>query len=191
MTGKDELRIEARAVRRAIPEEEREARAKPLMEHLMGIPELQQASTVGCYVATGSEAPTRLVLRALLVNEKRVAVPVEDEDTHELQWVRLQHPWALLEGPRRIHVPRQPWEIVPDDEVDVVVVPGLQFGRDGSRLGQGGGHFDRWLAAHPRALRVALAFSEQVVESVPTEEHDEGMDVLVTEEKRVRIGRPA
>ena len=189
MAEKAALRAEARALRRAIPPEARAEKAERIRAHLMGLPELQGARTVASYVGAGSEVDTSRILRELLARGVRVAVPVEEGE--RLAWVRLNHPWALVPGPRRILVPRQPWEEVPGGEVDVVLVPGLRFGRDGSRLGQGGGHFDRWLAEHPRALRVGLAFSEQVVDSVPTEPHDQGMDALVTEERRLRIGRPA
>lgn len=186
---KEQLRREARASRSALAPEERLEKAARIREHALALPELERARTVGCYVSVGSEVDTALLLRALLVKEKRVAVPVEVDGA--IRFVRLQHPWTLVPGPRGVPVPRQPWEDVSGDELDVVFVPGLLFGRDGSRLGQGGGHFDRFLHDHVNALRVALAFSEQVVDAIPAEAHDEGMDVLVTENGRIRIGRPA
>lgn len=189
MTTKAELREEARAARRAIAPEERLEKAARIREHALALPELERARTVGCYVSVGTEVDTTLLLRALLLREKRVAVPVMDGD--RMQFVRLQHPWALVPGPRNVPVPRQPWEEISGDQLDVVFVPGLRFGRDGTRLGQGGGHFDRFLRQNVNPLRVGLAFGEQLVDSVPSEAHDEGMDVLVTESGRIRIGRPA
>lgn len=176
-------------MRRAIPAEARAERAERIRAHVMELPELSRAKAVGCYVAVGAEVDTRMILRALLARGVVTAVPVTLGD--EMRYVRLDHPWALAPGARDIPEPRQPWTDVPGDSLDVILVPGLRFGRDGSRLGNGGGHFDRFLAAHPRALRVALAFSEQVVDRLPAEAHDQPMDVLVTEEGRLRIGRPA
>lgn len=189
MATKEELRQQARAIRRALAPEARQEKAERIREHALALPELERARTVGCYVSVGSEVDTALLLRALLVKDKRVAVPVAEED--KMRFVRLQHPWTLVPGPRNIPVPRQPWEEISGDQLDVVFVPGLRFGRDGSRLGQGGGAFDRFLREHVNPLRVGLAFSEQVVDTVPSEAHDEGMDVLVTEAGRIRIGRPA
>lgn len=189
MATKEELRQHARDARRAIAPEDRLEKSVRIREHALGLPELERARTVGCYVSVGSEVDTTLLLRALLLLDKRVAVPVAEGD--KMQFVRLQHPWALVPGPRNIPVPRQPWEEVSGDQLEIVFVPGLQFGRDGSRLGQGGGYFDRFLHQNVNPLRVGLAFSEQVVDAVPTEGHDEGMDVLVTEGGRLRIGRPA
>lgn len=187
---KSSLRAQARAARRALSPQEREERGARIREHALALPELSRARRVGCYVSVGSEVDTRTLLRALLVAGKLVAVPVTLGE--RLQFVRLDHPWALAEGGAHgIPEPRQPWTEVAGESLDVVFVPGLMFGRDGSRLGMGGGHFDRFLHEHPTPLRVALAFSSQLVDSLPLEGHDQGMDVIVTEEGRHRIGRPA
>lgn len=183
------MRARARATRRAIPPDVRASRSERIREHVLALPELARARAVGCYVSVRSEVDTNLLLRELLVRGKIVAVPVTQGD--RLRYVRLDHPWTLAPGAHGIPEPRQPWTEVAGESMDVVIVPGVAFGRDGSRLGNGGGHFDRFLAQHPTPLRVGLAFSEQVHPHVPGEEHDQGVDVLVTEEGRTRIGRPA
>lgn len=185
--GKALLRAEARLVRRRIDPAERAARSERIVERVLALPEVRGARTMGAYASAGSEVETTLLLRGLLAKGVRVAVPVTDGDA--LRFVRLQHPWALVPGPRNVPVPRQPWEEVAGDELDVVVVPGLRFGRDGSRLGQGGGHFDRFLAQHAGPRRVALAFAAQVVDALSVEPHDQGMDVLVTEDEVLRFPR--
>jgi 5-formyltetrahydrofolate cyclo-ligase len=183
------LRAQARARRRAFPPEERAARSARIREHALALPELERARIVGCYVSVGSEVETDLVLRALLAKGALVAVPVTVAE--EIRFVRLDHPWVLAPGAHGIPEPRQPWTVIDGERLEVVFVPGLLFGRDGARLGNGRGHFDRFLATHPTPLRVGLAFREQVVDALPAESHDQGMDVLVTEEGRARIGRPA
>lgn len=184
------LRAHARATRRAIPPEARAERSRRIVEHALALPEADRARVVGCYVSIGSEVETDLLIRALLAKGVLVAVPVTQGD--ELRFVRLDHPWALAPGAHNVPEPRQPWTRVDGERLEVVFVPGLMFGRDGSRLGNGGGHFDRFLAYHPTPLRVALAFREQLVDSVPNlEPHDQGMDVLVSDDGRVRVGRPA
>ena len=66
--------------------------------------------------------------------------------------------------------------------LDVVVVPGLAFTADGRRLGQGGGHYDRFL---PRlragCVTIGAAFAEQLVDDLPTEPHDVRLDLVVTD----------
>jgi 5-formyltetrahydrofolate cyclo-ligase len=66
--------------------------------------------------------------------------------------------------------------------LDVVVVPGLAFTVDGHRLGQGGGHFDRFLTRlSPACSRIGVAFREQLVDAVPLEPHDVVLDVVITD----------
>lgn len=63
-----------------------------------------------------------------------------------------------------------------------VLVPGIAFDMKGNRLGFGGGYFDRFLKKLPgRALKIALAFSGQIVKTVPKEPHDVKMDYIITE----------
>lgn len=76
--------------------------------------------------------------------------------------------------------------VVPGDidprQLDLVLVPGLAFTADGHRLGQGGGHFDRFL---PRlradCVTIGVAFAEQLVAAVPHEPHDVRLHHVVTD----------
>ena len=70
--------------------------------------------------------------------------------------------------------------MVAPDALAAVAVPGLAFGRDGSRLGYGGGFYDQALA-ETAALRVGVAGSWALVDAVPTEPHDARLDAVVTE----------
>lgn len=81
---------------------------------------------------------------------------------------------------------------VPVSELDLILVPGLAFGaRDGSRLGRGGGYYDRFLATPGlRARRIGVACEWQVSDRVPCEDHDMRVHELVTD-ARHRILEPA
>ena len=72
--------------------------------------------------------------------------------------------------------------------IDVVLLPGLAFGRDGSRLGRGTAYFDRLLAERTIPVRVGVAPAALVVDRVPTEPHDMPVTHLVTESGVVAVG---
>jgi 5-formyltetrahydrofolate cyclo-ligase len=75
------------------------------------------------------------------------------------------------------------------DEFDVILVPGIAFDQSCCRLGHGGGFYDRLLPQlAPGALTIGIAFDEQVVDSLPREEHDVPVDVLVTPTRVLRRG---
>lgn len=58
----------------------------------------------------------------------------------------------------------------------LVLTPGLAFTAQGQRLGYGGGYYDRWLSEHPKAQRWAMAYPFQILEQLPKEPHDEGVN---------------
>jgi 5,10-methenyltetrahydrofolate synthetase len=69
-------------------------------------------------------------------------------------------------------------------------VPLVGFTADGQRLGQGGGHYDRWLAAHPDTVAIGLAWDMQLADELPTEPHDRPLAAVVTP-TRIYEGHPA
>lgn len=72
--------------------------------------------------------------------------------------------------------------VIPAAEIDLIIVPGLAFTRDGRRLGRGGGFYDRFLARLPtRTTKIGVCFDLQMVGELPTEPHDERLDAVVTE----------
>ena len=64
-------------------------------------------------------------------------------------------------------------------KADIILVPGVAFDRSGARLGRGKGYYDRFLG-HFEGVRVGVCFEGQVVDAVPSDPHDKGMDFLVT-----------
>lgn len=70
---------------------------------------------------------------------------------------------------------------IPIEEIDLFLCPGLGFTREGSRLGRGKGFYDRVLPfARPDALRIGVAFTEQIVARLPCHAHDQRMTHLAT-----------
>jgi 5-formyltetrahydrofolate cyclo-ligase len=72
--------------------------------------------------------------------------------------------------------------IVAPNSVDLYLVPGLAFTRDGRRLGRGGGYYDRLLAQHARgSIALGVCFAIQLIDILPIESHDQQVDAVVTE----------
>jgi 5-formyltetrahydrofolate cyclo-ligase len=70
-----------------------------------------------------------------------------------------------------------------------LLVPLAAFDRSGTRLGYGKGHFDRSIAAlsdKHSVLTIGLAYSIQEIDAVPAEDHDQPLDLIVTETGIVR-----
>ena len=70
-----------------------------------------------------------------------------------------------------------------------VLVPGMAFTQDGRRLGKGGGYYDCFLEREPDHETLALAYGFQMVETLPGEEHDRPVDMVITPEQIFFSGR--
>lgn len=110
----------------------------------------------------------------------------------------LMHPRVITDPARDVMAPargpRAPADATPaldPASLDAVILPGLAFDPQGRRLGRGGGYYDRFLPLAPRAVRIGVAFESRVVDRVPQEPHDTGVDILVTEVSTRRPGRAA
>ncbi|EKP95908.1 5-formyltetrahydrofolate cyclo-ligase [Thermaerobacter subterraneus] len=84
-------------------------------------------------------------------------------------------------GPWGLRQPRARCPAQPVDGSTLIVVPGLGFDRQGWRLGRGGGFYDRFLDRHPAAWRAGVVPSAMLLASVPRDEHDRRMDLVVSE----------
>lgn len=71
---------------------------------------------------------------------------------------------------------------------EVLLIPGLAFTEQGERLGRGKGYFDRYLSKYD-GVKVGVCFSDQVFKQIPTDEHDELLDYLVTETNIYKISK--
>jgi 5-formyltetrahydrofolate cyclo-ligase len=172
------------ALRGAIPPEERTRMSARIAARALALPELEAEATVVTYASMGSEVQTGRLIGRLAASGIRVALPVvEDAGMHAVRW----RPGDPVRRARYgADEPATGIRVEPA-EVDVVLAPGLAFDPAGDRLGYGGGYFDRFLAAmRPGALRAALAFERQVIELVPHDDHDQPVDLLVTESRSER-----
>ena len=69
--------------------------------------------------------------------------------------------------------------------IDLVLVPGIAFDKEGHRIGYGFGYYDKFLKKVPKAIKIGLCFDFQIVNKIPREEHDAPVDLIVTEERFV------
>ena len=168
-SGKDEIRCEMRARRKALPAAERVDASAVICAKLA---RLEIGSPVAVYLASPDEIDLRAYIEQLLRYGCKVVAPRWNGEIYELAVLKGLDARHLRRGPMGIMEPVDA-EIVPAKEVYGWIVPGLAFARDGRRLGYGGGWYDRLLADAPKdAVKLGVAHSFQIVEDLPTEPHD-------------------
>lgn len=170
------LRAHFRAARRQLaPSEQAELSSRIVAHILRWLDDLDtRPQAVALYLASPLEASLDALIEPLRARGVRVAAPRGDGfalvDAASTCVTLQAQSWRQADG-----------ETVGVPELDVILVPGLAFGRDGSRLGQGAGWFDRALSGS-RAILAGVAFGWQIVDALPAEEHDVPMQWIVTED---------
>lgn len=89
-------------------------------------------------------------------------------------------------GPLGAWEPKPFCEPVPPQKLDLILLPGLAFDAKGGRLGRGGGFYDRLLQVS-QGKTVAVCLDEQIVPSVPADELDERVQIVVSPTRTLRV----
>jgi len=168
------LRTQFRAARLALTASQRAAAAEALCAHLMARPDLlRNFGQVAVYLASPLEVDLTPVIERLLALGQKLVAPRGDG------FARLTRITRLELDARGTPMPHG--EAIRIFEIDLFLVPGVAFTRQGARIGQGGGWYDRALARKASgALCIGVAFDQQLAEVLPSEPHDITMDYVVT-----------
>jgi 5-formyltetrahydrofolate cyclo-ligase len=174
--GKDALRRQALARRGRLEPEVLAASARALTEVVLDVPEVAGARCIASYVSIGREPGTRHLLDLLAGRGVLVLVPVLLVDG-DLDWAEYDSSDALVPATRGLLEPTGPrLGVGAISRADVVLAPALAVDRSGTRLGRGGGSFDRALArVRPSALVIALLHDGELLPAgrhLPVETHD-------------------
>ena len=144
------------------------------------LPKIEAGAAIGLYHATEFEAPTSAYARFFHEAGHSVALPHFADESAAMEFREHTDPFAetdLEPGPFGIVQPANDAQVI---SPDVVFVPLVGFTERLERLGQGGGHYDRWLAAHPETKAIGLAWDVQLCDKLPLEPHDMRLDGVIT-----------
>jgi 5-formyltetrahydrofolate cyclo-ligase len=181
---KPALRAQLQARRDALDPDDRSRWSTQIRERLIDLPEFLSAQRCFVYVSYRSEVATHYLIPAMLAKGQQVYVPKILSKT-EMQACRLNS-WDDLK-PDRYGILAPAGDDYGHGHFDLVITPGLGFTVLGVRIGYGAGYYDRWLAAHPTTVKLALAFEAQIVATLPSNRYDVPVDGIVTETRLIRV----
>ena len=184
---KKALRKRIAEQKRAMTPEQIEAASQRLSERLFQTDAYQNALSIYGYLSYNQEIRTLPILRRAMIDGKRVAVPKVYGDEMRFIWMDdlslvapgyYDIPEPIADGP------------VADDELALMLMPGLAFDPEGHRVGYGGGFYDRYLAAHPDHKLVALCYGFQLVDHLDCEAHDIPVHRVIPDEETRAVSLP-
>ena len=150
---------------------------------------IKSSETVMAYMDFRNEVATMDLIKFCILHGKRVALPriergekgQKDINAYEIHDVLSDTEpgfYGIMEPVRNTE------NLVRPEEIDIVLVPGVAFSEDRYRIGYGAGFYDRFLKRlRADCAKVGMAFEFQVLKSIPVEEHDVPLDMIVTEKR--------
>src|SRR6478735_2418408 len=137
-------------------------------------------ATIGLYRSDTGEAPSSGYIKFFHERGHPVALPRVTTLDKPMEFRLHTDPYGESDLESGVWGLRQPREGAAVVVPEVLFMPLVGFTAKGDRLGQGGGYYDRFLAAHPQTIAIGMAWDVQEVDELPTELHDMRLSAIVT-----------
>ncbi|NLE29752.1 MAG: 5-formyltetrahydrofolate cyclo-ligase [Phycisphaerae bacterium] len=184
------VRKELRQQLRDLPTEQRDQWSRQITDRLLALPEYQHAQTIMAFFSFSTEYDTAPLIRHALSEKKAICAPRVDWSTWRMSPVLVSDPDQFTKDDRGLMEPTGD-RIADLETIDLIIIPGLAFDLTGRRLGRGAGFYDRFLSQIQlrHAIRLAPIFDLQLIPTVPADQHDQLIDIILTPTKLHRLLR--
>ncbi len=139
----------------------------------------KNAKTIMLYYPLGNEIDTSYIFKRALIDGKTVAFPITNVETDELTAIIADSNTHFSKGGYNIFEPNSK-KIIDKSMIDVVIVPGIAFDKNGNRIGFGKGCYDRFLK-EINAIKIGFCYEFQMKNEILADEFDVCMDYLICE----------
>lgn len=146
----------------------------------------KQAEKIFIYISYDSEINTKVIINKALKDNKKIYVPRTEFKTRHMDAVGITSLDNLIESKYGILEPSIEELYIDPSELDLIVVPGVAFDRNGGRMGYGAGFYDRYFKKINKQninkiVKLALAYELQMLDKVPMNTQDVPVDFIITE----------
>ncbi len=168
-------------LRAGVSPDEKEILDSKMRENFLESDIYRKAKIVLTFISVGNEPDTRELLRRIWHDGKTAAVP-KCLPEHKMSFYAVKSFDDCRDGAYGIPEPEDFCvEADVTGENVICLVPGLAFDRKGMRIGYGGGYYDRFLKNHPNVCAMGYCTEMCIIEKVPIEDTDIGVQGLITE----------
>lgn len=182
---KNKIREEILYKRSKISEREKGPKDTIMVESIEALPEFVNAQEILIYIPIHGEVDVTTLFKNHSAKKKFV-LPRTESKSKALNLYKIDSLDDLIKGTYDIPEPKSHLPKVPPEDIDLAIIPGVAFAKDGHRVGYGGGFYDR-LIKKLKCPTIGVAYNFQIVNNIQGEDHDEQVDILVTEDGATRI----
>ena len=187
--NKKSLRKEMLQKRSQLTKKEINMRSEIISSLLYKTEHYKKSKTIMAFINFGSEINTRYIIEHSIDLGKSVVIPVTEPEIKKLKVSKMLNYSELEIGHYNILTPKDEFlRFIDPNEIDLVLVPGLIFAKNGYRVGYGGGYYDRFFSnLKPNVVKIGISFDLQVQDRVPTDQYDLPVDFILTEKRFIRV----
>lgn len=165
---------------------ERNNISSQLINHLLSSSLWKTAKVIGVTISQALEWSTKPIIKAGWEQGKTIAVPKCYPDDKKLVFYKFTSYNQLEVVYYNLQEPNpEKTTAIDKNDMDLLIVPGLVYDKDGYRIGFGGGYYDRFLTDF-RQTTVSLASRRQIVEEIPYESYDIPVDHIITDKGMIK-----
>lgn len=151
----------------------------------------KESKNIFIYISYNSEIDTIHIINKALCDRKNIFVPRTIFETKWMDAVQITSLDNMKKDRYGIPEPDDTAENIDPDKLDMIVVPGVAFDRNGGRIGYGAGYYDRYfkkISDNRRndVKKIVLAYEFQVIDKVPMDEQDVRIDCIITENRVIK-----
>ncbi|XP_030620760.1 5-formyltetrahydrofolate cyclo-ligase [Chanos chanos] len=193
--AKQALRKEIKKRVALLSDHEKLRQSHVVSQKLFKHPRYQSSQRIAVFLSMHDEVRTEVIIEDMFKRGKVCFIPKYLTNSNHMDMLRLTSPEDMSTLPLTSWNIRQPGDNDTDREealatggLDLILMPGLGFDRNGNRLGRGKGFYDSYLErcmTHPKGkpYTIALAFKEQICQEVPVDDNDIHIDEVLYDDE--------
>jgi 5-formyltetrahydrofolate cyclo-ligase len=183
---KQDIRKKILDHREAIDTDIRKQWDENILNNLIKSDWYKKANTIFAFVSFKSEADTHKIIKYSIQDQKTVCVPRIKSKQKGIEIFKIDSFDQLENGYFGILEPIESCPVINSKDIDLILMPGVAFDRQGGRVGYGAGFYDRFLSnMNNNVDKIAVAYHFQILDNIPMDEHDVRIDGIVTEEESI------
>ncbi len=184
MISKSEIRKKCIEKRKNMGQDYINKQSETIINKVINLEEYKKAKHIFTYISAPFEVCTDRLINQSIADNKIILVPILVSKTQMAAGI-ISNDTVFIKNRYNIDEPKI--KNIYDGKIDIIITPGLSFDNDGTRLGYGGGFFDRFFEIHKEAFKIGLSLDELMAVNLPCEIHDIKMDMIITQSRTINL----